>query len=76
MKQPTFNWDTEDKYSDVKEFKLEVINVLKSYVITVVEKTALIKNWLRGKGLQSLETATEAEQKMCSIQWTISNIKQ
>ena len=28
MKQPTFNWGTEDKYSELKNFKLQVINVL------------------------------------------------
>ena len=31
MKQPTFNWGTDDKYSIMKNFKLEVINVFKSH---------------------------------------------
>ena len=28
MNQPTFDWDTEDKYSELKTFRLEVNNVL------------------------------------------------
>ena len=28
MKEPTFDWGTDDKYSELKIFKLEVINVL------------------------------------------------
>ena len=31
MKQPTFNWETEDKYSTLKTFKLEVNNILSTY---------------------------------------------
>ena len=27
MKQPTFNWDAEDKYSELKTFRLEVNNI-------------------------------------------------
>ena len=29
MKQPTFNWQAEDKYSKLKTFRLEVNNILK-----------------------------------------------
>ena len=31
MKQPNFNWEMEDKYSELKTFKLEVINILSTY---------------------------------------------
>ena len=31
MKQPTFDWDAEDKYSELKTFRLEVNNVLSIY---------------------------------------------
>ena len=31
MKQPTFDWDAEDKYSELKTFRLEVSNVLSTY---------------------------------------------
>ena len=38
MKQPTFDLGTEDKYSNLNNCKLEVINVFKSYAIADVEK--------------------------------------
>ena len=31
MKQLTFNWDSEDKYSELKTFKLKVNNILSTY---------------------------------------------
>ena len=31
MTQPTFNWDSEDTYSKLKTFKLEVNNILSTY---------------------------------------------
>ena len=49
MKQPTFDWDTEDKYNKLKNFRLEVYNFFKSYNMPDIEKTALIKNWLGRK---------------------------
>ena len=50
MKQPTFIWDTEDKYNELKNFRVEVYNVFKSYDMPDIKKTALIKNWLGRKG--------------------------
>ena len=43
MKQPTFDWDTEDKYSELKTFRLEVNNVLSIYNTPQTDKLALIK---------------------------------
>ena len=31
MKQPPFNWEMEDKYSELKTFRLEVNNILSTY---------------------------------------------
>ena len=31
MKQPTFDWNVQDKYSDLKTFQLEVNNILSTY---------------------------------------------
>ena len=31
MKQPMFDWNTQDKYSELKTFRLEVNNVLSTY---------------------------------------------
>ena len=32
MKQPTFNWEAEDKYNELKNFRLGVNNITKSYL--------------------------------------------
>ena len=31
MKHPTFNLDTKDKYSELKNFRLQINNIFKSY---------------------------------------------
>ena len=51
MKQPTFDWDAEDKYNELKNFRLKVYNVFKSYNMPDREKTSVIKNWLGIKWL-------------------------
>ena len=61
MKQPTFNWDAEDKYSELKTFRLEVNNILSTYNTQQMQQWAVVKNWLGRKGLQFLETLTNAE---------------
>ena len=65
MKQWTFDWDTEDKYNELKNFRLQVYNVFKSYDMPDIEKTALIKNWLGRKGLHLLEMLTQAGIEKC-----------
>ena len=63
MKQPTFDWNAEGKYSKLKTFRLEVNNVLSTYNTPLANKLALVKNWLGRKGLQYLETLTTAEKE-------------
>ena len=65
MKQPTLDWTMEDNCNELKDFRLEVYNVFKSYDIPDIEKTALIKNWLCNKGIQLLEMLTQAEKEKC-----------
>ena len=66
MKQPTFDWDAEDKYSELKMFRLEVNNILSTYNTTQTDKLALLKNWLGRKGLQYLGTLTTTEKETCN----------
>ena len=63
LKQPMFDLDTEDKYSELKTLRLDVINVLSTYNTSQADKLALVKNWLGRKGLQYLETLTNTEKK-------------
>ena len=66
MKQLTFNWNAEDKYSELKTFRLEVNNVLSIYNIPQTDKLGVVKNWLGRKGLQYLETLMTAEKEACN----------
>ena len=75
MKQATFDWDTEDYYSELKNFRLQVYNVFINHKICHNEKTALIKNWLGRKGFQLLGTITQTEKGKCETSKTTQNTK-
>ena len=45
VKQPTFDWNVQDKYSELKAFQLEVNNILSTYSTPQMDKLALVKNW-------------------------------
>ena len=66
MKQPMFDWNVKDKYSELKTFQLEVNNILSTYNTPQTDKLALVKNWLGRKSLQYLETLTTAEKETCN----------
>ena len=55
MKQLSFNWEADDKYSKLKAFRLEVNNILTMYN-TQTEQLAIIKNWLGRKNMQFIES--------------------
>ena len=61
LKQPKFNWEAADKYSEWKAFTLEVRNVLSTYSTQEQDKIALVKNWLGRKGLHYIESLKETE---------------
>ena len=65
MKQTMFNWESEDKYSKLKTFKLEVNNILSTYNTPQIEQLVMVKNWFGRKGLQFLETLTSEEKITC-----------
>ena len=66
MKQLMFNWNAQDKYSELKTFRLEVNNILSTHNTLQTDKLALVKNWLGRKGLQYLETLMTAEKETCN----------
>ena len=65
MKQPNFNWEVEDKYNNLKNFRLEASNIFKLYSTSQIEQLAIIKNKLDRKGLQFIESLTQIEQERC-----------
>ena len=44
MKQPTFDWEADDKYSELKNLIQEVNNKFESYNMPQTERVAIIKN--------------------------------
>ena len=44
LKQPQFNWNVADKYTEWKAFILEVKNVLSTYNTPEYDKIAIVKN--------------------------------
>ena len=63
LKQPQFNWEATDKYTEWEVFILEVRNVLSTYNTQEQDKIAIVKNWLGRKGLHYLESLTEGEKQ-------------
>ena len=61
LKQPNFNWEASDKYTEWKAFILEVRNMLSTYNVQETDKIAMVKNWLGRKGLHYVESLTEGE---------------
>ena len=66
LKQPNFNWEASDKYTEWKAFILEVRNVLSTYNAQETDKIAMVKNWLGRKGLHYIESLNEGEKEVCS----------
>ena len=74
IKQPTFNWEAEDKYSELKTFRLKVNKILSSYTTSQMEQLMMVKNWLGRKGLQFLETLINTEKVACDTLEGLFNI--
>ena len=66
LKQPNINWEAADKCTEWKVFILEVRNVLSTYNTQEQDKVAMVKNWLRGKGLNYIKSLTEGEKEACN----------
>ena len=67
LKQPNFNWEATDKYTEWKAFILVVRNVISTYNAQETDKIAMVKNWLRRKGLYFIESLTEGKKEACSM---------
>ena len=66
LKQPQFNWEAADKYTEWKAFILEIMNVLSTYNAQEQDKIAILKNCLGRKGLPYIESLTEVEKQACN----------
>ena len=66
LKQPNFNWEAADKYTEWKAFILKVRNVLSTYKAQELDNITIVKNWLDRKGLHYIENLTEGEKQACN----------
>ena len=66
LKQPNFNWESADKYTEWKVFILEVRNMLSTYNAQEQDKIAIVKDWLGRKGLHYIKSLTEGEMQACN----------
>ena len=67
LKQPNFNWEATDKYTEWKAFILEVRNMIATYNAQETDKIAMVKNCFGRKGLHYIESLTEGEKEACSM---------
>ena len=44
MKQVKFNWDSIDKYTELRNFRFEVKNMFQKYKISQAERMPITKN--------------------------------
>ena len=51
LKQPQFNWEVADKYSEWKAFILEVKNILTTYNAQEHEQNGHTEKWVRQTGV-------------------------
>ena len=65
LKQPNFNREAADKYTEWKAFILEVRNMLSTYTAQEQDKIAMVKNWLGRNGLHYIKSLTEGEKEAC-----------
>ena len=65
LREPNFNWESTDKYTEWKAFILEVRNVLTTYNLQETEKIAMVKKWIGRKGLHYIKSLTEGEKERC-----------
>ena len=59
--KPNFNWEAGDTYYKLKNFRLEVNNIFKSYNTPQAGSVSNYKKLARQKGLQFIESLTERE---------------
>ena len=64
--KPMFNWEAHDRYVELMNFYIEVLNILEIKVCKLLEeeKVPVMKDWLGQEGLQLIQTFTEEEREI------------
>ena len=65
LKQQSFAWGARDMYTELRNFQMEVNNILMTcnYNINDQGKAQIVKNWLGRKGLYFIQTFTKTGQE-------------
>ena len=66
MKHPSFNLEADNKYSNLKNFRLEVNNMISTYNTPQAEQLAIVQKRLDRKGLQFIKLLTHVEKDRCN----------
>ena len=68
--QPSFNWNTTDRFAELLSYEMEVRNILltMTYELGEEEKVKTIKNWLGREGLQLKQTFISSDTEACRIE--------
>ena len=66
LNQPTFNWASKNKYTELKQFEMKVADIsLTKHTINHVERRPIVENLLTRAGLQCMQALTLVEQESC-----------
>ena len=63
MRKQTFSWSSTDKYTELRNFRMEVKNMFQNCNVNQAERVPIINCWLDRQGLKLLETLAQEEQK-------------
>ena len=71
-----FNWDMPDRYVELLNFQLEVMNILetRAYEINNEERMPVIRDWLGLKGMLLTETFTQEKKEKCKTTKRLSSV--
>ena len=68
LRQCIFNWNTKDKYIELKNVEMEVINIfLTEHCEINYTEAPIIRNWLGREELQFIQTLMTYKQEACEI---------
>ena len=71
LKQPSFNWEVTDKYTEWKAFILKVRNVLSTYNLQEMDKIAMVKKLAREeRATLHWKPDGGRERTMWHVRWT------
>ena len=69
MRQTSFNWEADDKYSGLKNFRLEVNNILATYNTPQAEHLAIVKMFRQER--PAIQRIVHMQKKLDATHWRV-----